>query len=742
MHFAYSFPWWAAVLVVAAVAALAFASYRRPLVPLSTRQRTALSALRGITLLMLALCLFRPVQLLPPHGTRDAVVPVLVDASRSMRLADGGPRSRIDRAAALVRTALVPRLGRDFRVELFSFGDHLQSADAGTLRADERASNLAGALHDVESRYRGDRVAGIVVLSDGGFTGAEPEGSVRGGGTPVYPIGLSAPGPWRDREVLGITAGEAHLEDSTVDLSVSAVSRGFGRDPFDVRVLANGRPVETRRVTPETEGAPVREVFTVSPDAQTPTVYTAEIPTDPAEAAVENNSRAVLVPPAGRHRRILLVEGAPGFDHSFLLRALSLDRSLDVDMVVRKGQNASGQGTFLIQADGSRAPALRSGFPETAEELDTYDAIILGNTSADEFSRGQLDMAAQFVSQRGGGLLMFGGLSFAHRGFASTPLAEALPLELDDRASGITLTSLGGASERLESNKVVPTVDGLTHPVMRLGRSVEETRKKWAALPALSAAAPLGAPRPGATVLAVTSAPGGALLPVVAVQRYGHGRSMLFTGEASWRWKMMMPSSDRTYDIFWRQVARWLAASAPDPVMVSVPRDLEPGDELPIDVLVKDGAFNPVSNAAVHASVTGPGGQHWDLRGTLAEPADGRYRATLRADRPGLYHVTADAERGRTALGRTDHWLLVGGADRELADPRLHEDGLRRLAAASGGQFLDAGALGDLPKLLANHEPVSEVREERDLWDSLWVIATVLLLLSAEWLLRRRWGLR
>lgn len=742
MHFAYSFPWWAAVLVVAAVAALAFASYRRPLVPLSPRQRIALSALRGLTLLILALCLFRPIQLLPPHGTRDAVVPVLVDASRSMRLADGGSQSRLDRATSIVRTALVPRLGRDFRVELFSFGDHLQSTDTGRLRADERASNLAGALHDIESRFRGDRMAGIVVLSDGGFTGAEPQGSVRDRGTPVYPIGLGAPGSWRDREVLGITAGEAHLEDSTVDLSVAAVSRGFGRDPFDLRVLANGRPVETRRVTPEADGAPVREVFTVSPDAQTPTVYTAEIPADPAEAAAENNSRAVLVPPAGRRRRILLVEGAPGFDHSFLLRALSLDRGLDVDMVVRKGQNVSGQGTYLIQADGSRAPALRSGFPETAEELDTYDAIVLGNTSADEFSRRQLDMAAQFVSQRGGGLLMFGGLSFAHRGFASTPIAEALPLQLDDRASGIALTSLGNASERLESNKVVPTVEGLTHPVMRLGHSVEETRKKWAALPALSAAAPLGAPRPGATVLAVTSAPGGALLPVIAVQRYGHGRSMLFTGEASWRWKMMMPSTDRTYDTFWRQVARWLAASSPDPVMVSAPGDLEPGDELPIDVTVKDGAFNPVSNAAVHASVTGPGGQHWDLRGTLAEPADGRYRAALRADRPGLYHVMVDAERGSTALGRADHWLLVGGADRELADPRLHEDGLRRLAAASGGQYLTAGSLGDLPKLLASREPVSEVREQRDLWDSPWVIVTIVLLLSAEWVLRRRWGLR
>jgi hypothetical protein len=33
---------------------------------------------------------------------------------------------------------------------------------------------------------------------------------------------------------------------------------------------------------------------------------------------------------------------------------------------------------------------------------------------------------------------------------------------------------------------------------------------------------------------------------------------MAFAGEASWRWRMMMPSTDHTYEFFWRQaVAGW-----------------------------------------------------------------------------------------------------------------------------------------------------------------------------------------
>ncbi|HVB38687.1 MAG TPA: glutamine amidotransferase, partial [Vicinamibacterales bacterium] len=617
LHFAYSFPWWALLLVVAAAAAFAWAGYHRPLVPLTRTQRVTLAGLRGFTLLLVALCLFRPVRLLPPHGSRNAVVPILVDASRSMRLTDATGRSRLQRAEALVRDRLQPLVGRDFRLELFSFGDRLEPAALDRLAADERASDLAGALNGVRARLRGQQLAGIVVLSDGGFTGAEP-GPARDG-VPIYPVALGPSGELQDREVAGLTAGEARLDDSTIDLTASVVSRGFGRTPFDVRVLANGRPVETRRVVPVGDDVPAQQVFTVSPDAKQPTVYSVEIPADPAEAVTENNRRAVLVPPAGRRRRILFVQGAPGFEHSFLTRALALDAGLDVDIVVRKGQDATGRATYLIQADPSRAPALRAGFPSTREELDAYDAVLMGNTTADQFTHGQLELLADFVGRRGGGLLMFGGLSFQHRSFTGTPLEDVLPLELDDRLGGVKLTSLAG--ERLESDKVVPTPDGLDSPVMRLGRTADQTRQRWAALPALSAVAPLGGPRPGARILAVSSAPGGGILPVIAVQRYGQGRSMLFTGEAAWRWQMMMPSSDQTYDIFWRQVVRWLAAPAPDPVTIAASDDLEPGDRVPVSVTVRDAAFEPVGDATVRATVTAPGGREETLRETPADPA-------------------------------------------------------------------------------------------------------------------------
>ncbi len=419
---------------------------------------------------------------------------------------------------------------------------------------------------------------------------------------PVYAIGVGAKAVGRDREVLSVTAAEAVFDDSRVDLAVSAVSHGHGTEPIAMRLLENGRPIEVRRAAPAADGVPVREVFHVSPARGAPTVYTIEIPETPGDLVPENNSRSTLVQPPSRQRRILFVEGAPGFEHSFLKRAWATDSGLEVDSVVRKGKNEQGADTFYIQASRSRSDALMTGYPKRVEDLFAYDALVLANVEATQLSRAELDTTRAFVAQRGGGLLVLGARSFAQQGLVNTPLEEVLPLQLSDRGDAV----LPAVASR-GMNLVGLSPAGETHPVMQLGPALDETLKRWNAAPALASIFPLGGPRPGADVLAVTGGAGGAARALVAVQRYGEGRSMVFTGEAAWRWRMLLPSSDRSYDTFWRQAVRWLALPAPDPIAITLPAGASPGETLPLRIAVRNGAFVPQPDALVDVRVTAPG---------------------------------------------------------------------------------------------------------------------------------------
>jgi len=261
-------------------------------------------------------------------------------------------------------------------------------------------------------------------------------------------------------------------------------------------------------------------------------------------------------------------------------------------------------------------------------------------------------------------------------------------------------------------------------------------------MPAFASLAALGPPRAGATVLAVSSAPGGGSHPVIAVQRYGRGRSMVFGGEASWRWRMMMASTDHSHEIFWRQASRWLAETSPDPVNVMTPDAVEPGDSAEIEIDARDASFNPVTGASVTAVIASPdGGNHTLPVRRVAESA-GRFSAAFVPEQPGAYHVQVEATRGRERLGTSDRWMLVGATDREFADPRLNETWLRRAARATGGRYVNASDAGGVSEWLQEAARQPAQPERRDLWHQPWAISIVILLLSSEWVLRRRWGLR
>ncbi len=221
MHFANPPSWWLGTLVAAAIAATAYLSYRRPLAPLSKMERATLTTLRAIALSLVALFLMRPIVLAPPASASGTVVPVLVDVSRSMRIEDADGRARIAQAADLVARQIVPALSGKFTTEIYGVGDSSAPATPDALAATARQSDLSRAIEGIREKYRGRPLAGIIVVSDGGDTSTAPEVVE---GPPVFAVGVGSPEGVKDREILGITAGDPRLDQTSVDLHVSVVS--------------------------------------------------------------------------------------------------------------------------------------------------------------------------------------------------------------------------------------------------------------------------------------------------------------------------------------------------------------------------------------------------------------------------------------------------------------------------------------------------------------------------------------
>src|SRR4029078_2658893 len=85
-----------------------------------------------------------------------------------------------------------------------------------------------------------------------------------------------------------------------------------------------------------------------------------------------------------------------------------------------------------LRRDVGKPAELIGGFPKSREELFSYRSVILGSVEAASFTPEQLRMLADFVSKRGGGLLMLGGRrAFAEGGWGGTPVGEVLPVVIE-----------------------------------------------------------------------------------------------------------------------------------------------------------------------------------------------------------------------------------------------------------------------------------------------------------------------
>src|SRR5205807_5312167 len=96
---------------------------------------------------------------------------------------------------------------------------------------------------------------------------------------------------------------------------------------------------------------------------------------------------------------------------------------------------------------------------------------------------------------------------------------------------------------------------------------------------------------------------------LLAYQRYGRGRTMAFTSGSSWRWQMEMDHNDQTYELFWKQILRWLVNTSPDPVMINPDKDTYlPGETVRLTAEISNKKFERMNNAKVVAKVTNPDG--------------------------------------------------------------------------------------------------------------------------------------
>lgn len=403
-------------------------------------------------------------------------------------------------------------------------------------------------------------------------------------------------------------------------------------------------------------------------------------PTD-GERDLTDNAADLRVVSLARPLKVLTFEARPSWAVAFIRRALESDPTFQV-------------ASFARASRGSEVTAGDPPASLTAGRLDTYDAVLVG--APEELGRADVDVLDRFARIRGGAVIF-------------------VP---DRRPTGPYTT-------------LIPAGD-FEQILIDLPVSIEARGR------ALLRASELALPRrlgPGAVVMAAL-ARSSASRAVVCAWPSGAGRIIYAGALDGWRFRNQ---DDDGFARFWREAVGEAAAASPVPLEIDLdPSVVRPGFSVAVRATVRQTEMTtgpdravripPVVAQLVASNGTASTIRLWPAAGT------GVYEGAIEDPVPGRYDVRISAGN------HTVDTVLLVDAD-AIPFSATSEDALRVIAEATGGATAHADDIRPVVKHLLGMPRAKEQTTARPM-RSAWLIVPFAGLLTAEWAVRRRRGLR
>lgn len=733
--------WLLVVLIVVFTAGLGLLISRRlrdPSTKLTSRRAAMIWIMQSVFVALLLLLLWQPAVVVGELSSRQNIIAIIVDDSRSMAIADSNGGTREAAAVAALNSGVVAGLKQRFQVRIYRLGGGLTQANApGEIAPTANATHISEGLEQLARETQDLPVGAVLLLSDGsenstGLGGSEVSTdalrALRERRLPIHTIGFGNPEHKHDVEIEDVSIAPNAIVKSQIATTITLTQHGYGGQKARLTVRDGDKPVMEREITLAPDGQLQNEQLFFPAGSAAAKSLTFAVDPLPGEESLANNSitRPILVSDA--KRRILYVEGEPRWEYKFIRRAEEDDPAVEIVSMLRTSENK-------VYRQGVDDPSeLANGFPVRAEDLFGYSGIIIGSVAADYFTPLQQELLREYVDRRGGGVLFLGGKSsLGDGGWGSSSLNDLLP----------TFLPSGSHSFRRNPATVELTAAGLDSPITRLLEDPKKNAERWKKLTYLADYEDPGSPKPGATELVETHA-GHHTLPLLVTQNYGNGRTAILATGGTWRWQMSEALGDPSHDLFWQQLVRWLIAESPGTLAASTPsRLLMDGGNVQLTAQVRDKTFQPAPDAHVTAHIIGPAGVDAMVEMTPSQITPGQFQAEWTAEKPGSYlaEVRAEASGGHQEIGRDVLTFQREDGVAENFHTGQNRHLLEQLASDTGGRYWNSTELNNLPRDISYSDAGISIRSTKELWDMPIVFLVILGLPLVEWLLRRKWGI-
>jgi hypothetical protein len=625
------------------------------LVALLLFRRARGAGLRAVALAALLLALANPTLRQEERESLANIALVMVDESTSQALADRPAQTAAVRADLEAKLAAIPNL-------------EMRVVSAGKPTGEEGGTNLFSELNRALANTPTDRLAGVIMITDGQVHDVPKAATALGFDAPVHALITGQPDEF-DRRVEITKAPKYGIVGSTREIEARVLESGrrpAGSDQVTVRIRREGRPDEVRRVS-------IGRTFTLPmpfPHAGQ-NIVELDLEGAPGELTLANNRVVVAAEGVRENLRVLLVSGEPHAGERTWRNLLKSDAAVDLVHFTILRPPAKQDGTPINQLSLIAFPT-RELF---LEKIKDFDLIIFDRYQNRDNILNFLyyDSIVKYVDG-GGALLIAAGDDLAGQtSLARTALNAAIPA-----------TPTGRLVERAFKARL--SEDGIKHPVTRglpgadmNDRTKEPAWGRWFRQVDVEV-------KRGRTVMT-----GADDRPLLVLDRKGRGRVALLTSDHAWLWARGFEGGGPHTDLL-RRTAHWLMKE-PD---LEEERLIATARGLKLTVERRS-----MEDTVAAVALSAPGGENSSLN--LEKAGPGLWRSTVDVRTPGLYKLQTTSSTGTlTAVA------FAGIEDaREMSEVTATDQKLKPITDATGGGvfwtrgggFLSSSTGVDVPRV-------------------------------------------
>jgi len=727
------------------------------------KRRILLASLRMALLGLLLALLNRPMATLVDTRAEASVLAVLIDDSASMAVPDiptaGGDNvSRLNAVQRLLDAPLLQELAARHTLRFYHFSSSSQplplpastqpaispsegaaaAAAIAALRPDGQNTRLAASVRQVAQELQGQRVAGIVVLSDG--RDVPPAAAIdlsplAASSMRLFAIPVGSEKPLRNIAITRAAMQEVVFQGDLASIHLQLTASGIQPGEKTTVSVKDARTGET--LSGDNAQPAQREFALATGEIETDIAFKAEnigpqdvlveVKAIPGELTAEDNARRLQASVLDARIAVLYVEGYPRWEYRYLRNQLTRDKTIDISCLL-----TSADPGFAQEGD----KPIRY-FPQTLDQLLEYDVVLLGDVDPRNFSDAAMQMLQEFVMKKGGGLAMIAGPRWSPQAYRNTPIETLLPVDISATRTAPSMSPF----------RPVITPEGEASPIFRFFGDTEVNRKYIRDdLPPLYWFAAGATVRSGVgEVLAehpTELASDGHKAPLLVAGRPGAGRSLYSAIDESWRWRYY--TGESVFDTYWVQQVRYLARGRKVGQrrisLASVRNVYELGEQTRLNLRVLDDSLAASLPDTVSAEILDATGRLLQTAPLTRQPGQrDLFSVALPAQHVG--HFTARLPSIAPNVDAAEIPFEVISPRLELSDVRLARPALAQLAAETDGRVVE---LPDARRQLLSIPSAGRlvpIATARPIWSSPILLALLATLLATEWLLRKLAGL-